>query len=66
MEYYTLIKDINKLDEHSTIMGRSFHLMRNYLQGYVENDFPELATLDNRAGNMEGVIRTIKAKLNNK
>jgi len=36
------------------------------LQGYVENDFPELATIDNIAGKMEGVVRNMNTCIINK
>ncbi len=49
-----------------TEAGRSAHLIRNYVQGYVNLNFPEMLSLDNISGRIEGVIRQIKSKIQEK
>lgn len=58
-----MIKKQQEFDSHISHMGRHFHVMRNYIQGFVENDYPEFCSIDNIAGRMEGVVRTMKSNL---
>lgn len=65
MTFYFDKLNLPLMDELTSNAGRIGHILRNYCQGYVNVNFPEILTLDNIAGQVEGQCRAIRGLLKN-
>lgn len=63
MTFYSEIIDKAHVIELSTNIGRACHAMRNFTQGAVSLEHPEILSLDNIAGQLEGQARAIRSHL---
>lgn len=55
--------DLEKCNEQARQAGRAAHICRNYLQGFINLEHPELQTVDGLMGQIEGQFRTIRSNL---
>jgi hypothetical protein len=60
--YYEKIQ-VKVVDELTSNAGKIGHILRNFCQGYVNVNFPEILSLDNISGQIEGQCRTIRGNL---
>lgn len=64
MSYYQkYLKKDSEFEKLIEDAGRCCHQVRNYTQGYVNLNHPEIQTIDNISGQMEGQLRVLKSNL---
>lgn len=63
MSYYYEMLNKDTVELLADEIGKTAHLVRNYCQGYVNLNYPEILTLDNIAGQIEAQSRQIKGKM---
>eukprot|EP01059_Diplonema_ambulator_P027783 TRINITY_DN4645_c5_g1_i1.p1 TRINITY_DN4645_c5_g1~~TRINITY_DN4645_c5_g1_i1.p1 ORF type:complete len:316 (+),score=99.73 TRINITY_DN4645_c5_g1_i1:45-950(+) len=66
MDIYYALTNADELTDLAVEAGRAAHMLRNYTQGYVNLNHPEVATCDNLCGQIEGQIRILTAHLREK
>lgn len=59
--YYFTYLDIEKIMTEVTETGRAAHVIRNYVQGFVNLNNPVFLTIDNISGQIEAKVREIKS-----
>ena len=63
MDLYYQLDNVKKIEELAIEAGRAAHMARNYAQGFVSLNHPEVATCDNLCGQVEGQLRAMRGHI---